>query len=269
MDRITSDDAHPYRQQTENQNINRGAVSERSLYEDTYTPQEFSPRDRGRLQDGGLSGGPVYNQSNIEILKEIYRQTDTGNKKVAPGQIQLDGSIVFHAQPKDMQPRASAQEAQPADKPHNMQTHPRAHETQPADKPRNMQPHPRAQESQPADKPRNMQPHPRAQESQPADKPRNMQPHPRAQESQPADKPRNMQPHPPSQERRPGGSEAIKDPGFLYPLYPGKEFCPPDRSELPVPKLPQPKLPQEKPDRDMNKPDIRKEMPLRQGALSW
>ncbi len=233
MDRITSDDAHPYRQQTENQNINRGAVSERSLYEDTYTPQEFSPRDRGRLQDGGLSGGPVYNQSNIEILKEIYRQTDTGNKKVAPGQIQLDGSIVFHAQPKDMQPRASAQEAQPADKPHNMQTHPRAHETQPADKPRNMQPHPRAQESQPADKPR------------------------------------NMQPHPPSQERRPGGSEAIKDPGFLYPLYPGKEFCPPDRSELPVPKLPQPKLPQEKPDRDMNKPDIRKEMPLRQGALSW
>ncbi len=233
MDRITSNDAHPYRQQTENQNINRGAVSERSLYEDTYTPQEFSPRDRGRLQDGGLSGGPVYNQSNIEILKEIYRQTDTGNKKVAPGQIQLDGSIVFHAQPKDMQPRASAQEAQPADKPHNMQTHPRAHETQPADKPRNMQPHPRAQESQPADKPR------------------------------------NMQPHPPSQERRPGGSEAIKDPGFLYPLYPGKEFCPPDRSELPVPKLPQPKLPQEKPDRDMNKPDIRKEMPLRQGALSW
>lgn len=234
MDRITSNDAHPYRQQTENQNINRGAVSERSLYEDTYTPQEFSPRDRGRLQDGGLSGGPVYNQSNLEILKEIYRQTDTGNKKVAPGQIQLDGSIVFHAQPKDMQPRASAQEAQPADKPRNMQAPPHAHETQPADKPRNMQPHPRAQESQPADKPR------------------------------------NMQPHPPSQERRPGGAqEAIKDPGFLYPLYPGKEFCPPDRSELPVPKLPQPKLPQEKPDRDMNKPDIRKEMPLRQGALSW
>jgi hypothetical protein len=234
MDRITSNDAHPYRQQTENQNINRGAVSERSLYEEAYKPQEFSPRDHERLKDGGRSGGPIHNEINKEILKENYRQTDTGNKQVAPGQIQLDGSIVFHAQPKDMQPRAGAQEAQPVDKPRNMQSPPHAHETQPADKPRNMQPHPRAQESQPADKPR------------------------------------NMQPHPPSQEGRPGGSqEAIKDPGFLYPLYPGKEFCPPNRSELPVPKLPQPKLPQEKPDRDMNKPDIRKEMPLRQGALSW
>ncbi|MBX9938583.1 MAG: hypothetical protein K2Y32_04990 [Candidatus Obscuribacterales bacterium] len=215
MDRITSNDDLAYRQQTENQNINRGAVSERSLYEELYTPQEFSPRDHERLKDGGRSGGPVYNESKLEILKEIYRQTDTGNKQVAPGQIQLDGSIVFHAQPKDMQPRASAQEAQPVDKPRNMQSPPHA------------------------------------------------------QESQPADKPRNMQPHPPSQERRPGGSqEAIKDPGFLYPLYPGKEFCPTDRSELPVPKLPQPKPPQEKPERDMDK-DIRKEMPLRQGALSW
>lgn len=215
MDRITSNDDLAYRQQTENQNINRGAVSERSLYEELYTPQEFSPRDHERLKDGGRSGGPVYNESKLEILKEIYRQTDTGNKQVAPGQIQLDGSIVFHAQPKDMQPRTSAQEAQPVDKPRNMQSPPHA------------------------------------------------------QESQPADMPRNMQPHPPSQERRPGGSqEAIKDPGFLYPLYPGKEFCPPDRSELPVPKLPQPKPPQEKPERDMDK-DIRKEMPLRQGALSW
>lgn len=217
MDRITSNDDRAYRQQTEQQNFNRGAVSERSLYEELYTPQEFSHRNNSSRYSGGLSGGLSGSLSGAAERG----LPENGIKQIAPCRIHIDGSIEFQprpneiqkSKPQDMQPRAGAQEANPNEKPRNMQTSPRAHEQQPDNKPR-------------------------------------------------------------SQERKPGvGQEAVKDPGFLYPLFPNKDFCGSDRSELPMPKLPHPMPPQESPKREadrpkMSQPDMRKEMPLRQGA-SW